>query len=142
MRQLLLVSDEKSPMPRVVQVGDRRSWGILLRRQLGRGGGIPYWHSGRSTKGARGCEGAKPPCPCRAPSGAHVKKLGRRPDLMGVAQITRPRVVAAGHSLRAREAAPSRIQCSFVAVRVTIATKRRVSPRFTTPARLVQGGRS
>ncbi len=50
--------------PQVVLARDRRSWSILVRR-------------------ARGCEGAKPPCPCRAPLGAHIKKLGRRPSLTG-----------------------------------------------------------
>lgn len=141
MRQLL-VSDEKSPNPRVVRGGDRRSWGIPVRRQLGREGDVLHWHSGRSNKGAGGCEGAKPPCPCRAPSGAHIKTLGRRPDLMGEAQLGRPSVVTAGHSLRVREAAPSRLQCSFVAVRVTTATKRRFWTRNTAPARQAQGARS
>jgi hypothetical protein len=64
---------------------------------------------------ARGCEGAKPLCQCRAPSGAHIKKLGRRPALMGGAQLERPSVVTAGGSARARQADPSRRQCSFAA---------------------------
>jgi hypothetical protein len=79
-----------------VPARDRRSWSILVRR-------------------ARGCEGAKPPCQCRAPSGAHIKKLGRRPALMGGAQRGRPKVVTAGSSADAREAVPSRLQRSFEA---------------------------
>jgi len=142
MRRQLLVSDEKSPNPWVVRGGDHRSWGILVRRQLSREGDVLHWHSGSSNQGAGGCEGAKPPCQCRAPSGAHIKMLGRRPDLIGGAQLGRPSVVTAGHSLRAREAARSRLQCSFVAVRVTTPTKRRVWIPNTAPARQALGARS
>jgi hypothetical protein len=135
MRPQLLVSDEKHPTPQVVQGGDRRSWGILVRRQLGREGDVLHWHPGRGHKGAGGCDEAKPPCQCRAPSGAHIKTLGRRPHLRGEAQLGLPHVVTAGDSLRAREAVPSRLQCSFVAVRVTTATKRRGGTRNLAPAR-------
>jgi hypothetical protein len=143
-RPQLLVSDEKSPTPRVVRGGDRRSWGILVRRQLGREGDVLHWNSRSSYKGAGGYEGAKPPCQCRAPSGAHIKTLGRRPDLMGGAQLGHPSVVIAGESLRAREASPARHQCSFVAGPMTTATKRRVWTRNTAPARQPQhqGARS
>jgi hypothetical protein len=80
--------------PQVVLARDRRSWSILVRR-------------------ARGCEGAKPPCPCRAPLGAHIKKLGRRPALTGGAQLMRVGVVTARSSARARQADPARLHCSF-----------------------------
>ena len=81
--------------PQVIPTEDRRSWGILVRR-------------------AWGCEGAKPPCPCGAPSGAHMKKLGRRPAQMGGVQLGSLSVLAAGSSAHARKAAPARLQCSFV----------------------------
>lgn len=90
------VSAENGVDPQVVLAGDRRSWGILVRR-------------------ARGCEGAKPPCQCRAPSGAHVKKLGRRPALMGGAQLGCASVVTAGSSARTCQAVPSRPQRLFEA---------------------------
>jgi hypothetical protein len=78
----------------VVLARDRRSWSILVRR-------------------ARGCEGAKPPYQCRAPLGAHMKKLGRRPSLTGGAQLGYAGVVTAGSSARARQADPARLHCSF-----------------------------
>ncbi len=90
------VSAEIGVDPQVVLARDRCSWSILVRR-------------------ARGCEGAEPPCHCRAPSGAHIKKLGRRPALMGGAQLGRPSAVTAGSSADAREDVPARLQCSVAA---------------------------
>lgn len=95
MRPRKRASAEKGVDPRVDPAGDRGSWGILVRR-------------------ARGCEGAKPPCHSRAPSGAHIKKPGRRPDLMGGTQLGRSNVVTAGSSARDREAIPPRLPCPFV----------------------------
>ncbi len=86
------VSAENGWTPQVVLARDRRSWGILARR-------------------ARGCEGAKPPCQCGAPSGAPIRKLGRGPVLMGGAQLEPASVVTAGSNARARQAIVSRLQC-------------------------------
>lgn len=90
----MLVTADNGVDPQVVRTGDRGSWDILVRR-------------------AWGCEGAKPPCQCRAPSGAHIKKLGRRPAQMGGTQLGYLSVLAAGSSAHARKAAPARFPCSF-----------------------------
>ena len=94
------VSAENGVDPQVVLARDRRSWSILVRR-------------------ARGCEGAEPPCQCRAPSGAHIKKLGRRPVLMGGAQLGHASVVTAASSARAHQDVPSRLQCVFATATAT-----------------------
>ena len=86
--------------PEVVRTGDRGSWGILVRR---------VW----------GCEGAKPPCQCGAPSGAHIKKLGRRPAQVGGTQLGYLSVLAAGSNAHARKAARARFPCSFAAPTAT-----------------------
>ena len=92
----MLVTGANGVDPQVIRTGDRGSWGILVRRA---------WR----------CEGAKPPCQCRAPSGAHIKKLGRRPAQMGGVRLGYLSVLAAGSSAHARKAAPARFPCSFVA---------------------------
>jgi hypothetical protein len=94
------VSAENRVDPEVVLARDRRSWSFLERR-------------------ARGCEGAEPPCQCRAPSGAQIKKLGRRPVLMGGAQLGHAGMVTAASSARARQDVSSRLQCVFAAATAT-----------------------
>lgn len=94
------VTAEKRVDPQAITIRDRRSLGILTRH-------------------AQGCEGAKPPCQWRAPSGAHIKKPGRRPAPIGGTQLGHPAVLTAGRSARAREAVPARRRCSFGAEAAT-----------------------
>jgi hypothetical protein len=136
------VSVENRVDLQVVLAPRNRSWGILVRRQLAHEGEVVDWLTASAQQGAGGCEGAQPPCQGGAPSGAHIKMLGRRPDLMGGTQLEPRSEANASDGWCAREALPSRLQCSSLALRVRCATGRGgCSPR-TAPALLCLGAGS